>query len=138
VIGAGALALGLSACVRGEYRRTIVDAPIESERVAALVPGRSGLAECLAVLGAPHFVWEYRGDGLALGYGWFRGSHWGASASYQVARGVSASMDYADLDGATRGYVLFLDGRWVLEGVRKGRLRDLTEGARKPRPAGTE
>jgi hypothetical protein len=139
LIAAAMVALGAAtSCVTAEYRRTIVDEAVPEERVASLVPGRSGLAECLAALGAPSYVWEYRGDGLALGYGSYRRSHWGLSVSYQVANDVSASMSYEDLGSKTRGYVLFFDEGWVLQAVRAGLLRDLTLGLGRRRPAALE
>lgn len=123
------------ACVSAEYRRTIVHEPVPEERVAALARGTSDLAACLASLGAPSYVWEYRGEGLALGYGWYRASHWGLGVSYQVAHDVSASMEFDELGSKTRGYVLFFDERWVLQDVRSGLLRDLTAGLGRRRPA---
>jgi hypothetical protein len=135
VSAALAVVAAASACVTVEYRRTIVDEPVRKERVAALVPGRSGLAECLAALGAPQYVWEYRGDALALGYGSYNRSHWGLGVSYAVTNEVSASMNYDELGSKTRGYVLLFDEGWVLQGIRSGYLRDLTLGLGRQRPA---
>ena len=125
----------LAGCVSAEYRREIVHEPIARERLSALEPGVSDLGACLAALGAPAYVWEHSGDGLALGYGWYRHAHWGVGASYQLSRGVTASMNYDDIDAVTRGYVLFFDGTWKLTAVRSGYLRDLTQGLGRRRPA---
>lgn len=128
----------LAACVSAEYQREIVLAPVSSGSVAALRPGESDLGECLAALGAPNFVWERRGDSIALAYASYRDAGWGLGVSVQLARGVSASFDYGQLEAKSRGYVLLFDADWRLEGVRAGFLRDLRDTLERPPPQALE
>ena len=94
--------------------------------------GRAVFLFCLQALGAPHFVWEYRGDGVALGWVWSDSSDWDLDASYAVisrAPGVSVSFDWDDAD--LPGAVLWFDANLQLLELRQGRMRDLTSGLRR-------
>ncbi len=131
--GAIALAFAGVSCVKAQYERHIVLQPADTSELEHLVPGESDLAQCLAVLGAPNFVWERRGDAIAIAYGAYRHQGWQLGASVNVGRGMSASFDYGELEALTRGYVLLFDANWRLEGVNEGLLRDLsTEFERTP------
>jgi hypothetical protein len=87
------------------------------------------------VLGAPLYVWEYRGDGVALAFGAKRGTNFGFGVSVPVTDYQSASFDYGEGDAQTRGWVLFFDAEWKLVAIREGRLRDLARGFRRQPPA---
>jgi hypothetical protein len=121
-----------SSCVTAEYEREIIFSRVSDEGVAHLVPGEHDLGRCLELLGAPNFVWERRGDAIALAYASYRDGGWGVGASVQVARGVSASFDYGELAGRSKGFVLLFDEHWRLEGVRSGYLRDLRGPIERP------
>ena len=132
------LPLLLSSCVSFTWYRTHRDEPSPKNAISALVPGKSTLAECLEALGAPLYLWEYKGDGAALAWGW-NDLHWkGITLSIPVYEqtSMSASYDY----GAERmkGAVLLFDHDLVLESVRKGWLRDLEREMGRRRPAVVE
>ena len=128
----------LASCVTGSYQREIELERIAASRAAGLEPGQSDLSDCLDALGAPSYVWEYRGDGLALGYAWLHRKGWGVGVSYAVADYASASFNYDSLGSNTKGYLLTFDAEWKLTAVRKGYLRDLTIEFARPRPAPVE
>ena len=79
-----------------------------------------------------------RGDAIALAYAGYRDAGWGLGASVQIARGVSASFDYGELAGRSKGFVLLFDEQWRLEGVRSGYLRDLRGPIQRPMPQAME
>ena len=127
-----------SACVTAEYEREIIFSRVSDEGVARLVPGEHDLGHCLELLGAPNFVWERRGDAIALAYASYRDAGWSVGASVQVVRGVSASFDYGELAGRSKGFVLLFDEQWRLSGVRSGYLRDLRGPIERPMPQAME
>jgi hypothetical protein len=138
VILACGLALGASSCVKAQYERHIVLEPVQTDELQHLVPGESDLAQCLARLGAPNFVWERSGDSIAIAYGAYRHQGWQVGASVNVTRGVNASFDYGELEALSRGYVLLFDERWKLEGVSEGLLRDLSTKFERTPPQSVE
>ncbi len=100
-----------AACVQFGWNRTVRDEPIGSEVLARLSVEEghaSELADCLALLGAPTWVWEHEVDGdlgAVLAYGWFdeRSLSWATSSAYaqapvpQVQQFVAAHPIEADL-----------------------------------------
>ncbi len=132
------LALGASSCVKAQYERHIVLEPVQTDELQHLVPGESDLAQCLARLGAPNFVWERSGDSIAIAYGAYRHQGWQVGASVNVTRGVNASFDYGELEALSRGYVLLFDERWKLESVSEGLLRDLSTKFERTPPQSVE
>jgi len=132
------LALGAASCVKAQYERHIVLEPVRTDELQHLVPGESDLEHCLAVLGAPNFVWERSGDSIAIAYGSYRHQGWQLGASVNVTRGVSASFDYGELEALSRGYVLLFDERWKLESVSEGLLRDLSAEFERTPPQSVE
>jgi hypothetical protein len=132
---AAALALAGGACVSATYQREIEHEPIARARVAPLVPGASDLGDCLAALGAPLYVWEYRGDEIALAWGWRRARNWGAGVSVPLGERTSASLSYDDVGAATEGWVLFFDASGTLREKRKGKLRDIAGARGRATPA---
>ena len=137
IFAIGALT-SLGSCIGATWRRDVALEPVQAARIASLQPGASDLGACLDALGAPLYVWEYRGDGLALGYGWLDSKHWGAGARAEVARGMSASFNYDSIHAATQGCVLFFDDAWMLKSVTHGSLRDIAAGLERQRPAPVE
>ena len=93
------------------------------------------MADCLAALGAPLYVWEYKGDGAALAWGWSDENRKGISVSVPVYEQASASLSYDDGREKLNGAMLLFDRGLVLEDVRKGRLRDLQRDLLRRRPA---
>jgi hypothetical protein len=128
----------LAGCLAVTWQHEVEHERVSNRAIKHLQPGASDLGACLDALGAPLYVWEYRGDGLVLAYGWLQTLHWGASASADMGNGLSASFNYDSIDGATQGYVLFFDDAWILTAVKAGNLRDLAAGFQRQRPAPVE
>jgi hypothetical protein len=122
-------------CLSVTWERESRYSPATSGAIAHLEPGKSGLGECLADLGAPLWVWEHVEAGrpaAALAYGWFDERDFGVRVSVPVTENYSASFDYDQIDERMRGLVLFFDEHWVLTSWRTGLLRDLSREARRP------
>lgn len=130
--------LVLAGCVSVGWSRDRRHEPLPEGVIETLEPGRSTLAECLESLGAPLYVWEYRGDGAALAWGWNDEDRKGVSVSVPVYDQVSASLSYDDAREKLRGAVLLFDRDLVLEQVREGWLRDLQRDLLRRRPAAVE
>lgn len=127
------LGLPLVGCLSVTYGRTNRDEPLALARAQELVPGRTGLAECLAAFGAPRWVFEQpaaRGDGAVLAWGWLDEADLGLSLSLPVSDRSSLNLDYRTIDARTRGLVLFFDGDWVLTDWRSGLVLELTRDVR--------
>jgi hypothetical protein len=123
--------------VRLAWERASRHTPIPPELLARLEPGRSDLAQCLAELGAPLWVFEHVEDGrsgAALAFGWYDQRDLGLRVSVPVYRGLAASFEYDRIDQRMRGAVLFFDPDWRLVTCRAGLLRDLTREFARPRP----
>jgi hypothetical protein len=135
ILGSLALAGVLSACVSFVWSRERRFEPLPKGVIDGLEPGRTTFEECLQRLGAPLYVWEYKGDGAAIA--------WGASDkdSKQIAwtipleTRVPPRFSYDDVDANLRGAVLFFDKNLVLESAKEGLLRDLQREAVRTRPA---
>ncbi len=129
----GLTTLGLSSCVRGRYQKNTFLRPIAGDAEAGLAPGAE-LAECVARLGAPNYVWEQPGGAMAVAYAWSRSVGWGLGVSGTIVRNVDASFDFDDLSADTRGLVLWFDPTWRLERLERGRIRDVAAPLGRPRP----
>ena len=129
------LPLLLAGCVSVSWTRDRRHEKPPREAILALEPGRATLAERLATLGAPLYLWEYKGDGAALAWGWADVQSKGVSLSIPVYEQTSASFSYDDDRDKLRGVVLLFGPDLVLERVRKGWLRDLEGETRPRRPA---
>jgi hypothetical protein len=134
--GAPFLAAWLCAgCVQFSWSRESRHAPVPAEAVARLAPRTTELGDCLAAFGAPLWAWEHvegGRPGAALAYGWSDERSLGLRVTVNVYRGVSASVDYDQVDQRMRGLVLFFDQDWRLTSWREGLLLDLTREARRP------
>lgn len=131
------LPLLLASCVSFTWSRDRRHEPPPEGAIETLVPGQSTLAECLEALGAPLYLWEYKGDGAALAWGWTDENRKGVAVSIPLYEQTSASFSYDSGREKLRGAVLLFDRDLVLEQVREGWLRDLerTLGRRRPAPA---
>lgn len=128
-------AVTCSGCVSFGYRRATRESPPSKTALAGLHPGETSLADSLAQLGAPLYVWEYKGDGAALAWGWYRRGDLGFTISVPLARQLSARGSYESIDENLRGFVLLFDADLKLELMREGYLRDLQNDLRRKRPA---
>ena len=134
--GAPALLLlllpGSAGCVRLIYAVDHIETPIAKSAIERLRPGADDLQSCLQAIGSPHFVWEYEGNGMALGWVYSDAAGWSLDLSWSFERFVSASfsldLDNTDLPGA----VLWFDSELRLLEVREGSMRSLTAGLRRP------
>lgn len=134
-LAAAALA---AACVTGSYSRERFNEPVPPERLAALAPGVDTLASCLAALGAPNRVFEYRvgpdrGSGAALLWYWRDEPGWGLTVSVPI-RQASARLTIDRLSAELPACVLWFDERLVLERWREGRIGELIPGRLRPAP----
>lgn len=133
-LGLTMAALLATSCVKLSYDATRAEEPLPAAAVAALQPGRDDLTSCLHELGAPHFVWEYRRFGMALGWVSEDTRNWNVDASYNFDRFTNARLKAAWANSDLPGVVLWFDAELRLERVRQGRMRDLVQGL-KQRPA---
>ena len=129
------LALAHTSCVNVFYRHETRFEPPQRGALAELAVDHSDLSDCLTRLGAPLWVWEDRGSGAALAYGWLESGDWNVSLSLPLSNDASASLTYRQIDARMRGVVLFFDADWTLRAIRKGYLRDLTARLRERRPS---
>jgi hypothetical protein len=130
-----AAALLLAGCVTFSFDRDLRFTPLAEDSLAGLQPGQARLDQCLERLGAPLYVWEYKGDGMALAYGWNKEKSWNVTVSVPVTQYYSASASYSDDTANLRGAVLLFDRDLKLEMVRRGFLRSLRAETEARRPA---
>ncbi len=118
-------------CLTGSMRRDSRFEPLPRGSLRALQIGASDLGDVLSSLGAPLWVWETAGDGMATAYGWHKERGWSLTLSVPVTQQLNATLSYDDLDADLTGVVLFFDAERELVALRRGRLRDLVlEGVR--------
>jgi hypothetical protein len=129
------LVLLCGGCISGGYARMQVFTPIAPARIAALEPGKSTLAEVLAEFGAPVFVWEWKGDGAALAWGWSATDRWGFAINVPVADRNATAYSFDKLASDLPGAVLFFGPDDVLIEARVGRLSEIRAETAQPRPA---
>lgn len=130
------LAFAFAGCVSGSYERQTQDEPTSAARLESLRPGQDDLASCLALLGAPHRVFEYRAGadqaaGAALLWFWRDSSGFGievSSASDNVPGSVSFDLSGTDLPGC----MLWFGPDLVLQRWQQGLVGDLLPGRTRP------
>lgn len=122
--------LPLTSCVG--YMRFQVDEPISMSALAQLRPGASELAECLAVLGAPDQVFEYRGSGMALLWSWRDTDDWSLNVSIPVTDVANASFEFDMTAREIPGCVLWISPDLLLERWQVGSLGHLLAGRTRP------
>jgi len=133
------LALGLGACVTGDYSRVSFNEPVDAAALRSLAPGQDDLTSVLAKLGAPVDVREYRVNadrtsGMALVYSWREEYGWGLDISMPVSGEASARLEL-DFGGTDLpGCVVWFDEDLVLERWREGLVGDLLSKRRRPAP----
>jgi hypothetical protein len=130
-----AAALFSSSCVTFSFDRDLRETPLTENALDGLEPSKTSLEQCLARLGAPLYVWEYQGDGVAIAYGWQKEKQWNVTLSVPIVHGYSASASYTNEAAKLRGAVLLFDRDFKLEVVRRGFLKSLREELRQRRPA---
>ena len=136
-VSLGLLGSLLGSCASGRWERARAQGEIGADRLAQLPPSGIGLDRCLAILGAPTFVWEHRVHGLVCVWTWSDARGLSAKISGTSENWTRAlSFSYADDRLEQEGLVLWFDDDWVLESWRTGYLRDLT--GEPPRPATVE
>ena len=119
------LAALCSSCLSLTWTRQLAETVIRIDDVERL-PADAELSDCLALFGAPLFVWERPSESYALAYGWQRQRDLGVSVSIPVSNSASASFQYGEGESNARGLVLFFDAEDRLQGWRFGFLRELT------------
>jgi hypothetical protein len=124
-----------SSCVTFSFDRDLRYVPLPDAAIDSVQPGEASLAECLGRFGAPLYVWEYKGDGVALAYGWHKEKNWNVTVSVPVTHGYTASASYTDDAAKLRGIVLCFDRNLGLEYVRRGFLQSLREELAPRHPA---
>lgn len=132
------VALASAGCVSFSFDRATVNLPPRKEALATLAPGTTTLTDALAALGAPILAWEWKGDGMALAWGWSHDAARGVTISIPIDQGNSASASYDDLTKHLRGVVLFFDADAKLVHVREGALNDFQAERARPRPAAVD
>jgi hypothetical protein len=130
-----AASLLCSSCVTFSFDRDLRYVPLPEDAIDSVEPGEADLVQCLERFGAPLYVWEYKGSGVALGYGWHKEKTWNVTVSVPVAHGLSASASYTDDAAKLRGIVLLFGPDLKLEMVRRGFLQSLREEIQARRPA---
>ena len=134
-----ALAFALTGCVTGEFAQVTINEPIDVERLHALQPGKDDLTSCLAALGAPVDVREYRvgpdrASGMALVWYWSERVGWGVQVSGSVTDEASVSFEFDWAGTDLPGCVLWFDRDLVLESYREGLVGELLAARRRPSP----
>ncbi len=122
-------------CITGGYYRQQLFSPISHAQIQRLEPGRTTLAEALKAFGAPLFVWEWKGDGAAVAWGWGDAARWGVSVSVPVGDYSTTAFTYDDLANILPGAVLFFGPDDVLVEAREGKLAEIRTETIQPRPA---
>lgn len=118
-------------CVTFKYERHLREEQVSPEALGELEIGTSTIADVLARLGAPLFVWEGVGDAVVLAYGSEDRREVGFSVSVPLFDSANASFDYDDVASRLEGYVLVFDAEGRLEIVRAGLLRELGQAVKR-------
>ncbi len=128
--------LASSSCVRLRWYHETFDQPIALSTYSHLREGQSNLTDCLAALGAPHWVRDYREEGVAVAYAWLDKTTLGFTASanfFRLAPAASFSFDNDDIEWP--GIVLFFDSDLTLTEIRRGMLDDIRLPNERKRPS---
>ena len=128
------IALGSTGCITGGFYRSQMFEPVTQAQLDPLPPGNATLAEALAELGAPLLVWEWKGDGVALAWGWQDAQRWGFAVSIPIWNNTGASLSYDKVARELPGAVLFFGPDGVLIESRQGKLGEIQDQTR-ARPA---
>jgi hypothetical protein len=129
-LAAGLASLLLTGCLNINWSRDGRLEPLPDDALAALAPG-DALDACLAALGAPLYLWEYEGDGMALAFGGGEIRYLGMSLSFSVADNIDASFNFDAIDEQFEGVVLVFDSELRLRWIRRGLLGQLVQDGRR-------
>jgi hypothetical protein len=135
-VSAGLL-LVLAGCVSFTWSHEHTFRPQPKDALADLQTGTTTLTTCLDRLGAPLYVWEYKGDGAAIAWGFGDDDSKRIVWSIPLQR-ARPSFGFTTIDSKLRGAVLFFDRELVLQEVKQGSLRDLAKTIVRKRPAPVE
>ena len=94
--------------------------------------GKDDLGACLAALGAPELVFEYRGNGAALLWTWRDVAGWSFHVSIPVIDRASARFQLDLTDTDQPGCMLWFGPDLVLESWRTGTLGEILPGRVRP------
>lgn len=135
-LAAGLLAT-LSGCLSFVWSHEHTFRPMAKDALLDLQTGTTTLTTCLDRLGAPLYVWEYKGDGAAVAWGFGDDDSKRIAITIPLQR-ARPTLSFATIDAKLQGAVLLFDRDLVLEQVKKGYLRDLAKELQRPRPAPVE
>jgi len=138
LLAASALCLLPAGCISAEWWRDNRHAPTADAALDDLQPGAADLSRCLAALGAPLRVWEYRGNGMGLAYGWHDHAAWGFTVTIPVHEYVDVSFEYDHGDLELPAVLLLFDAEQRLCEVRRGILREIAADLLRRRPNDVE
>jgi hypothetical protein len=133
IVSAGLLAL-LGSCVSFVWSHQYTNRSMPKDALADLETGTTTLTTCLDHLGAPLYVWEYKGDGAAIAWGFGDDDSKRISWTIPLQR-ARPTLGLTTIDSKLRGAVLLFDKDLVLEEVKQGYLRDLAKELLRKRPA---
>jgi hypothetical protein len=124
-LAAGLLALS-SGCLSFAWTHDHTFRPLRKDALVDLEEGTT-----------PLYVWEYKGDGAAIAWGF------GDNDSKRIAwtiplQRARPTISFGTIDAKLRGAVLLFDRDLVLEEVKQGYLRDLAKELQRKRPAPVE
>lgn len=122
-----------ASCVSFTYERHSTYEPVSEDAILKLEVGTSDLADALARLGAPLYVWEGVNDAVVLAYGSEDRKEAGFRISLPVVDQMSASFSYDGIASRLEGFVLVFEPDLKLKIVRAGLLGELDK-AFKRRP----
>lgn len=127
----------LASCVSFTWSHEHTYRPMPKDALLDLQAGTTTLTMCLERLGAPLYVWEYKGDGAAIAWGY------GDDDSKRIAWTIPLerarpTVSFGTIDSKLQGAVLLFDKDLVLEEVKRGYLRNLAKELVRKRPASVE
>ena len=124
----------LPGCVSFVWSHEHTFRPTPKDGLADLETGTTTLTTCLDHLGAPLYVWEYKGDGAAVAWGFGDNDSKRISWTIPLQR-ARPTIGLTTIDSKLGGAVLLFDKELVLEEVKQGYLRDLAKEVLRKRPA---
>lgn len=129
------LALALGGCVTLQFEGGAASEPITDQQLDQIRAGETGLAACLAALGAPQLAYEQPRGSYALVWYWGDTFDWGFGFSVPFDEWTNASYRYTDTQNDRPGLLLLFDRNDVVQQLRRGPIGELAPlGKRKTYP----